>query len=212
MNTLSLPSACEWGYPTQKISPDELVTAVSEAVAAALLNYCALPDGPKTCCDKEGYSRVSIEIPLPTTLADQLMNGRTGYRAHYSISIEAGERFNRQLVKDVAPLVIEAEHLYEGKFDREFCRRSMSGRFSKFWYPKELTDPSAQASLTFSAVITHTRWAEYWRTKPEPHKGLLAPISEGSSILLNGTFVDHDGNDYEQKPDRSQQLFESGWT
>jgi hypothetical protein len=208
-----MPTASEWGYQPQKISPDELVTAVSEAVEAALSECRALPDGREPCTDADGYFRASVEIELPTMLANQLMNGPTGYRAHYSISVEAGERFNRKLVEAVAPLVIEAEDLYRDRFDRRFCCRSLLGPFSKFWYPKQLTDPNAQAHLlTLDEVLLHPRWVDYWRMRPKPHKGLLAPISEPCSILLNGTFVSDEGKVYEQKPCRSQQLFESGWT
>ena len=212
MSSLSLPSASSWGHQPEEISPDELVDAVSQAVNTALHDYRALPDGPEPCRDADGFFRVSVEIELPEVLADQLMNGPTGYRAHYSVSIEAGEQFNRRLVDAVAPLVIEAEDLYKEKFDRLFCSRSLLGRFSKLWYPRRLTDPSAEAYLPKPEVITHTKWAEYWRTKPEPHKGLLAPISEPPSILLNGTFVNDAGEEYEQKCHRSQQLFDYGWT
>lgn len=186
---------------------------MSEAVEAALGDYSALPDEREPCRDAKGYFRTSVEIPLSTILADQLMNGPTGYRAHYSVSVEAGERFNRKLVEAVAPLVIEAEDLYRDRFDRRFCRRSLLGPFSKFWYPKQLTDPNAQPHLlTLDEVLLHPRWVNYWRMRLKPHKGLLAPISEPCSILLNGTFVSGDGKVYEQKPSRLQQLFESGWT
>jgi hypothetical protein len=202
-----------WGYQTQNISPDELVTGVSEAVEAALRNYGALPEGPKSCSDAEGYSRASVEIPLPRTLADQLMNGATGYRAHYSISVDAGESFSRKLVDAVALLIIDAEELYKDKFDRQFCTSSLLGPFSKIWYPKQISDPAAtEYLLTFKEKIKHRRWVDHWKGLPQPRKGLLAPISDPPSILLNGTFVNDDGQVYEQKPGRSQQLFESGWT
>ncbi|WP_155631634.1 hypothetical protein [Burkholderia stagnalis] len=213
MSSVSLPLTAEWGHHPPEITPDDLITAVSEAVKGAVGNFSALPDGPEPCSDAKGYCRASVEIPLPRTLADQLMNGPTGYRAHYSISIDAGERFNRSLVEAVAPLIIEAKHLYNSQFDWQFCRRSLLGRFSKFWYPKQVTDPSSNAYLlTLKEVIVHTRWVDYWGTRPKPYKGLLAPVSENSSILFNGTFVSDDGSDYEQKPSRSQQIFESGWT
>ncbi|CAH2900044.1 MAG: hypothetical protein PCALPYG88_7111 [uncultured Paraburkholderia sp.] len=60
------------------------------------------------------------------------MNGATGYRAHYLISVDAGEWFNRKLVDAVAPLIIDAEELYKDKFDRQFCTSSLLGLFSKF--------------------------------------------------------------------------------
>lgn len=212
MSSLSLPSGSCWGCQPGEISPDELVDTVSEAVKTALREFRALPEGRECCEDAKGYFRASVVIELPEVLVHQLMNGPTGCRAHYAVSVEAGEQFNRRLVDAVAPLVIQAEDLYKEKFDRLFFSRSLLGRFSKFWYPKTLTDPSTQDYLPKKEEITHTRWVEYWRKRPEPHKGLLAPISEPPSILLNGTFVNDAGEAYEQKPHRSQQLFESGWT
>jgi hypothetical protein len=35
-------------------------------------------------------------------------------------------------------------------------------------------------------------------------------MPESRALLLNGTFIDASG-DYEQKPGRSQQIFETGW-
>jgi hypothetical protein len=141
------------------------------------------------------------------------MNGNTGYRAHYAGGVGLGEKFNRTLVEAIAPLFIEAQNLYGSLFSPEFCRLSLLGQFSKFWYPKELTDPSAQAQLLrLKAEIRHAPWVQYWKVLPKPHKGLLAPVSERASVLLNGTFLSDEGRTYEQKPGRSAQLFQSGWT
>lgn len=141
------------------------------------------------------------------------MNGATGYRAHYSVSVEAGEDFNRRIVEAVAPIIVGSEQLYEDRFDRLLCNRSLLGSFSKFWYPKELTDPSAQAELLkFGEELRISRWVEYWSAMAKPRKGLLAPIPESMSVLLNGTFIDNAGEAYEQKPTRSRQIFETGWS
>jgi len=152
-------------------------------------------------------------ISLPLTLYDQLMNGPTGYRAHYSVGIECGVNFNRRLVEAVAPIIVCAEHLYKDKFDPFLCKSSLLGPFSKFWFPKELTDLSAQDQLEkFKEVILVARWIAYWRNENGLKKGMLAPIPDEPSVLLNGTFVNEAGEAYEQKPYRSRQLFESGWT
>lgn len=207
-----LPSPLQWGHKTASVSPGGLIASVAQATNTALANYVALMDDREPCCSADGYFRVSIEIPLSRPLADQLMNGSTGYRAHYAASVTSGESFNRALVQAIAPLVIEAAWLYERFFPKEFCARSLLGRFSKLWYPKELTDPSAQALGALKPTIRYPRWVRYWHALPAPHKGLLAPVSEGASVLLNGTFVCDDGSDFEQKPDRSQELYERGWT
>ena len=142
-----------------------------------------------------GYQRASITIPMSQALVDQLMNGPTGYRAHYAASVEDGEKFNRALVEAIAPLVIETEGLYAGFFSRAFCNASLMGRFTKVWFPKHLTDPSAQVELLqLEAAITHPAWVAHWHSLPRPHKGLLAPMPEPPAILLNGTFVDAVGD------------------
>lgn len=113
----------------------------------------------------------------------------------------------------MVPLIVEAEDLYTSRFSRMFCTRSLLGPFSKFWYPKELTDLSVHTGfLRFKEVLRHPQWRNYWHALPKPHKGLLAPFPMNTSVLLNGTFVNDDGNVYEQRPGRSQQLFEAGWT
>jgi hypothetical protein len=156
---------------------------------------------------------VSVAIPLNTTLFDQLVNGPTGYRAHYSVGIESGESFNRRLVEAIAPIIARSEHLYSDKFDRLFCQRSLLGRFSKFWFPKEITDPNAKSHLQqLEEELRVVRWGTYWQQHPKPRKGLLAPIPESGVVLLNGTFVNDTGEEYEQKPGRPKQIFESGWT
>ncbi len=73
---------------------------------------------------------------MSITLFDQLMNGATGYRAHYSVSVEVGEEFNRRLVDAIAPMIVCCEQLYSDKFTHIFCESSLLGSFSKFWYPK----------------------------------------------------------------------------
>jgi hypothetical protein len=213
MNHKPLPSATEWGHMTQRASPEELIQLARSATESGLHNCKVFIHGPEACTDAESYSRVSVEIELPPPLADQLMNGPTGYRAHYSVSVALGEQFNRKLVEAVVPIIVEAERFYGSRFSRSLCHRSLLGPFSKFWYPKELTDPSAQAELlALHEVIRHPRWKKHWLSLPKPRKGLLAPVSENSSVLLNGSFVNSTGSFYEQKPGRSQHLFDVGWT
>lgn len=213
MNNERLPSAKSWGYGSGSRAPEELLAAVRAATMTAIQGRAAWPEDREPCADAPGYHRTSVAIPLSEQLADELMNGPTGYRAHYAVDARTGEAFNRALVEAVAPIVVEAEHLYQGRLSPTFCRHSLLGQFSKFWFPKELTDPSAQERLLERrAVIRHPPWVKYWSAKPRPHKGLLAPIAEGGFVLLNGTFVDESGEHYEQKARRSEQLAERGWT
>jgi hypothetical protein len=213
MPNVPLPSPSQWGHRSRDATPAEIVKHLVEQSEQAIREYSVLPEGPEPCNDRDGYFRASVEIPITPTLFDQLMNGAVGYRAHYSIGVEYGEDFNRRLVDAVAPIIVRSENLYRDKFDQMFCQRSLLGPFSKFWFPKELTDPSAQSQLlTFKAELQVSQWVNYWRGRPKPRKGLLVPVPESMSVLLNGTFVNAAGEVYEQKPSRSKQIFDTGWT
>ena len=213
MTTAVLPTPKQWGHHSLEIEPVEIIEAVVTETERALCSYSVLPEGPEPCRDRAEYSRVSVTIPLSITLFDQLMNGATGYRAHYSVSVEAGEEFNRRLVDAIAPMIVSSERLYSDRFTSSICHLSLLGSFSKFWYPKELTDPSAQAKLLeFDEELRVLRWIQHWSAMEKPRKGLLAPIPDSFSVLLNGTFVDTAGQVYEQKPQRSKQIFDTGWT
>ena len=203
-----------WGYRTSAADPAAFAARIADEVTSKLGQYEVLPEGPEPCRDKPGFFRVSVGIPLGTELFDQFLNGNGGYRAQYFVGIPNGERFNRTLVDCIAPFIVAAEDLYRDKFDRKFCEQSLCGEFSKFWYSKDITDPSAREYLLhLPEVIKVERWLNYWSQGAKPWKGLLAPRPESSQILLNGTFVDRTtGAAYEQKPERSRQLYQSGWT
>jgi len=141
------------------------------------------------------------------------MNGCNGYRAHYAVSEEMGEEFNRRLVNSVVPLLIQAAHLYEDKFDKLFCETSLRGPHTKLWFSTEVSDKSADSWLiNLSEDIIFPRWVDYWRDCYKPWKGLLAPIPESPEVLLNGSFVNDQGEYFDQKPGRSYDLYEHGWT
>ena len=165
-----------WGHLTEAITPAAIVRGVTEETEQALHCYAALPEDPERCCDKDGYHRVSVMIPLASVLFDQLMNGATGYRAHYAVGIDVGEDFNRRLVNAAAPIIVSSVNLYRNSFGEVLCERSLLGPFSKFWFSKELTDPSGQTELlNYAEELCVPRWVEYWRDRPQPRKGLIAP-------------------------------------
>ncbi len=207
----ALPTAFEWGYVTPPISPSGIIDSVRRATEQAIKDFTALFDDPEPCRDADGYCRAAVVIPLAPVLFDQLMNGPTGYRAHYSVSIEVGETFNRQLIEAAGGLLVEAENLYN-KFDRAFCQRSLLGSYSKFWFSKSITDPASNERLqSLDEEIKIPRWRDYWSQHQKPWKGLLAPNFD-PEVLLNGTFVDAQGNECERKSTRSTELYETGWT
>jgi hypothetical protein len=213
MPNIQFPTPEGWGHDAGAITPEDIVRGVTEQAGHVLRSYAAWPEGPEPCRDREGYHRASVVIPLPSTLFDQLMNGATGYHAHYAVGIDFDETFNRSLVDAVAPMVVSSENLYCDHFGKVFCERPLLGPFSKFWFSKELTDPSAQSELLkCREELCVPRWVEYLRHQSKPRKELLAPRPGSPTVLLNGTFVSDAGAVYEQKPGRSRQIFDTGWT
>jgi hypothetical protein len=197
-----------WGYETPPIRPLEIIEKVKQETTRAITDWAALPS-EEPCHDNAGYRRVSVAIPISSILFHQLMNGPTGYRAHYAKDIATGEDFNRKLIEAISPLFIKSQELCQ--FDHRLCQCSLLGCFSKIWFSKDITDPNYEHHfLELPEVLVVPRWQTYWKQFPKPWKGLLAP--ESASIVLNGTFVNNEGIVYEQKPDRSKELFESGWT
>lgn len=203
-----------WGHETPPIDPLAFEQELAGELTQGVVEFQVLPEDREPCRDKLGYYRVSVNIPLSSQLLNQFLNGNSGYRAQYFIGIENGERFNRMLVERIAPLIVEAEDLYRDRFDRLFCERSLLGPFTKFWYSKEITDPSACEYLSGLPEVIHAgTWVSYWRERPKPRKGLLAPLPEDRCVLLNGTFIHPEtGDAYEQKPERSRHIHECGWT
>jgi hypothetical protein len=202
-----------WGHVSKRTRPSAIASAMQKETERALQTFDVLPDGPIRCNNRDGFTRVAVAIPLSRDLFDQLMNSESGYRAHYAASIECGEAFNQALIDAVAPLIIQAEHLYVDRFDRAYCEKSLLGSFSKFWYPKSLSDKSAESHLLrFKEELLVPAWRDHWNGKPRPRKGLLAPMPDEPAVLLNGTFVNEAGHEYEQKPGRSLQLHAEGWT
>jgi hypothetical protein len=202
----------DWGYVCETTSPSEIVERFVAATAEAIANFGCLP-AKDPCNDCSTHSRVCVTIPVDRVLFDQLMNSSMGYRAHYALSVEAGETFNAQLLTAVVPRLVEAEALYRDLFSVGYCADSLTGPYSKLWYPKQFTDPSVPFNYAnWPEVISIPNWRAYWRERPKPRKGLLAPIPDEPEVLLNGTFVAEGAKPYEQKPFRSHQLHASGWT
>jgi hypothetical protein len=88
--------------------PSELLTSVvSDAASEAGERRVRLKW--KDCDDLPGkYSQVVAQIPLSEGIFDQLINGRSGYRAQYYLSPEEGILFNRDLLDGLTPIIRSA--------------------------------------------------------------------------------------------------------
>src|SRR5437763_4145 len=84
MPDLELPRPTEWGHRSPPIAPEDIIEELTKQTARAVSDYSALPYADP-CKAKTGFCRVYVEISLGPTFFDELMNGATGYRAHYSV-------------------------------------------------------------------------------------------------------------------------------
>ncbi len=215
MSRVALPSPEEWGHRAleAEATPDEIVREFVGQTEHAVHKSAVKLGDPERCKDRRGYYRATFTIPVTPGLFDQLMNSANGYRAHYSVSIEAGEEFNRRLLQSIGPMIIFSENIYKASLDRYQCNSSLLGAYSYFWYPKELNGFRAKRKLQCcEEELQVPRWAEHWKNTAGPRKGLIAPVPENTVLQIYGTFINHMCDPYDQEPDRARTLHETGWT
>ena len=203
-----------WGYQAAKIEPLQIVERLVHEVHKGISDYSIIAIDMDPCRSKDGYKRVYAELSVCPELYDQFFNGNSGYRAQYCMGEAVGERFNDHIVKVIAPILIESHQLYTKDVSRDFCERSLLGPHTKLWFSKEITSPDYESHLCLlPESIRVPKWVAHWQNRCEPRKGLLAPRPEELIILLNGTFIHSDSFQlWNQKPARSNEITETGWT
>lgn len=203
-----------WGHRTAYCAPENLIGALGEEVSRSIKAHRFLSVERDDAQNKPGYSRVQANIPVSSEIFGQFLNGRTGYRAQYFDSVEAGQEFNRLASDAIAVTILQNEQLFADGVDKALCERSLYGMYTKLWFPKDVTSPNySDHLLLLSETIRVDRWVQCWRPKPRPRKGLLAPKPAETSVLLSGTFIcPADWSNWDQKPGRSLEIFETGWT
>ena len=203
-----------WGYKTPDLEPREIVEQLVNEVRGGIATYRIVSIDLERATSRDGYQRVYVEMPISMELFDVFFNGRSGYRAQYAASEEAGEDYNRFVVTSVAPLLLNARQLYTENVTTELCERSLMGNFTKIWFSKEITSPDYEVTLLdLPESIRVGKWKKYWLSRSAPRKGLLTPKPESPVVLFNGSFVHPDGwQIWDQKPGRSREIAASGWT
>ncbi len=209
-------SAADWGHSSQTFSASDLIDQLRIQTKAAVENFhfTVLEDDPATHPDYAGFVRVVGIIPVSAEFFDAFFHGPSGYRAQYANSIETGERFNAAVVSAIGDMLLPHEDRYPSGRNADLVAASLRGGHSKVWFPKEMTDPAASSWWHgATSPINWPRWLEYWSQRPEPHKGLFAYTPLEPAILINGTFLHPATHEvWNQKPERSRQLYETGWT
>lgn len=121
------------------ISPGALLAQVErDAVEAAERHSIPLCWQESTDEGREGYFRVSAQIPLGEVTFDQLLNGNSGYRAQYYLSPEEGVLFNRDVLAALAPAIEESYRKRPLRVPIEHVRRSLNAPHAKIWVFNEI--------------------------------------------------------------------------
>ncbi len=78
-------------------SADEILYDISNALTNSI-NECTFNIGWEYAEKSNNDSRAVFQFPIDNLIFDILFNGRSGYRAHYLVSREAGRSFNSKII------------------------------------------------------------------------------------------------------------------
>jgi hypothetical protein len=182
-----------------------LAAAVGEATRASRDGKITLEWEPSR--DWPGCYRIVAKIPVSKLLFDELFNGRSGYRAQYYLSIEAGEMYNRAIVDRLSPAIQELHGRLSGcDGASKPLAQSLGGGSSKIWMPKD-----EEVLKQAPAALRPPRWREYWQDR-EGDWGLRMPLPSSPQIDLKGSFMRPGSSDeLRTKPDRGRHIHQEGW-
>lgn len=204
-----------WGYKPRPKDASDLIEELCASTETAVKNYgfTALETDFASDPDHKEFVRVTGLIPVTAEFFDAFFHGPTGYRARYAQSIEVGEQFNAYVITGVGDILLPQADRHPTDLSSDTVTASLRGDHSKIWFPKQMTDLSSRWWDDAEPTIKWPRWVQYWSREPKPHKGLLAFVPEEPAILINGTFIHKKTHEvWNQKPDRSRQIHETGWT
>ena len=181
------------------MQPEDLINRVSRE---AMDSETAWRWQPGT--DMIGCGRVIVVIPLPVDTFDDLINGRTGYRAQYYLSVLEGQHFNGKLISSLCATAKQAFERVPKSPQWSVIERSILGLHSKVWVHGD-ADPFHYAP---EGEFAPRRWAHRAHTV-----WLRAPRPKYPAIELKGTWLDDKDRSHRPDPSKSnrdQDLHESG--
>jgi len=173
---------------------DLLTILCGEAMTSATRGDIAtrLQDGE----DMKGFFRALATIPVSADTFDLLFNGRSGYRAQYYLSVEAGGLFNRLAMAALfGPLRIASNEMD--------AHRSWAGPWSKIW----VTGDSEPFKKAPAGEFQPRRWAarlSVWLSAPRPDAPCVDVKGTWLSASDKGFALDPD------KADRDEVLHKTG--
>lgn len=217
-------------------SSDELIIALRQAFEEAFLRKKVRisVDSLELAWKKR---RTTLQFQVNPKLYDWFHNGRTGYRAQFLISVDAGMNFNSAIVlalRDVAMAHLSDEmcarcmelkdgvlsDVGETKISRNDILRSLAAASSKIWICENLSIPDeGKADPVLMIYLRDDRSAKLgvpnWMQN-NATTGLLAPFPppEHAWLDLKSGFIDSAGGTAEKKPasERALDIHCAGWT
>lgn len=162
-------------------SPSEIVgMIVGDAQKAVVARTIALDW--EDACEKAGFFRALVAIPVGLDTFDALFNGPNGYRAHYYAAESTGTQFNRAIISALVPCIESAHQFANHRVPWDVFGKSITERWSKIWVwnDKEVFPNSELAELR------PKRWFE---SCPLESMSLRAPLPINPAIELKGTWL-----------------------
>jgi hypothetical protein len=217
-------------------SPDELVAALVQSIIKNDGLRIGVDDDSK--CDR---CRTIVQFRVTPELYDWFYNGRTGYRAQFWTSPEAGMKFNERILAAVVKALTERlpevipvvrrlirrdSASYYDVGHRTACRReellsSLKPEMSKIWIGEDIIRASPGPMTTWLTLLRYAKklcvpkWAVMNPQTGETGEGLRAPFhcADDSWLDVKGVFLNATGepDPIEPQKDRAQRIHNFGW-
>ena len=162
------------------------------------------------CDDRTGFSRFIYCIQVSRPLFDLLFNSKNGYRGQYFLSADAGIEMNGHFIQSLTAALLSSSKVTAVPNHR--ISESLSAESAKAWLAeceKHLCDKCRgewSPPQDDRAEILNGCWENYRHS----YYGRKAPYL--TKIRIFGAFLNERGEEYDPKPNRAQELYESGWT
>jgi hypothetical protein len=149
-----------------------------------------------------GCSRAEVLLKVPSWLYDAFFNSPAGYRAQYALSVDLGQRKNRELIDTLRAKLIAS---VDSTADVEGFRISLDSSAAKVWIYEPAVEKhywDATPEIDYSP----------WQQRSEDGAGLRAPL--GTELVVYGGWLDGTGRERldPHKLRRSEEIYEVGFT
>jgi hypothetical protein len=166
----------------------------------------------------EGAHRAVFRLRVAPAAYDAFFNSPVGYRAQYCISVENGERHNRELIDLLTrPCLDFAQRKAPSTFGDRLIRASLAGQQAKIWIDEADLNRLEGAHISFprwttkAAAAAEGSWADM-AARSKAESGILAP--EGTHLEIKGAWILPDGAECRDptKEHRSREIHDYGFS